>query len=179
VVAVLSKEKINRMIYLKTEEQQTDTAIAKLVGVSRGTVIKYLKDNLYIKSRQNEQFVEQYKEIKKKEAQDILDIVRSEKYSTIASNIVDLFDKEALKTERDTRGLRGLTALLGNTIDKTLELRKLDLAERKMIVAERTLELKEEELRARIDNPEAFASVTIINDANEYKKEQYDTAHTN
>jgi len=162
---VLDETVVQRMIYLKVNEQKTDSAIAELVGVSRGTVIKYLKNNLYIKSKQNEQFVQQYKEIKQNEAKEILDIVRSEKYSTIASNIVDLFDKESLKTERDTRGIRSLTALLGNTIDKTIELRKLAIAERKIDVAERTLELKEQELKARIDNPEAFTSVTIINDA--------------
>lgn len=162
---MLDETVVQRMIYLKVNEQKTDSAIAELVGVSRGTVIKYLKNNLYIKSKQNEQFVQQYKEIKQNEAKEILDIVRSEKYSTIASNIVDLFDKESLKTERDTRGIRSLTALLGNTIDKTIELRKLAIAERKIDVAERTLELKEQELKARIDNPEAFTSVTIINDA--------------
>lgn len=162
---MLDKAVIDRMIYLKTEEQKTDSAIARIVGVSRGTVIKYLKDNLYIKSKQNEQFVQQYKEIKQNEAKEILDIVRSEKYSTIASNIVDLFDKESLKIERDIRGIRSLTALLGNTIDKTIKLKQLALDERKVDVAERTLELKEQELQARIDNPEAFANVTIINDA--------------
>lgn len=162
---MLSKEVVDRMVYLKTEEQKSDSAIAKLVGVSRGTVIKYLKNNLYIKSKQNEQFVQQYKDIKEKEANDILGIVRSERYSTIANNIVDLFDKDALIKELDVRGMRNLTALLGNTIDKTIELRKLDIAERKMTVAERTLELKEQELQARIDNPDAFATIQIINDA--------------
>lgn len=162
---VLSKEVIDRMIYLKTEEQKTDTAIARLLGVSRGTVIKYLKDNLYIKSKQNEQFVQQYKEIKQNEAKEILDIVRSEKYSTIAIDIVDLFDKESLKTERDIRGIRSLTALLGNTIDKTIALKRLALDERKVEIQARTLELKEQELKARLDNPDAFATIQIINDA--------------
>ena len=162
---MLDKAVIDRMIYLKTEEQKSDSAIAKLLGVSRGTVIKYLKNNLYIKSKQNEQFVQQYKEIKQNEAKEILDIVRSEKYSTIANNIVDLFDKESLKTERDERGIRSLTALLGNTIDKTIALKRLTLEERKVDIAERTLQLKEQELQARIENPDAFATVQIINDA--------------
>ena len=175
------------MKYLKINEQKTDTAIAHILGVSRGTVIKYMSNDLYIKSKQNEQFVQQYKEIKQNEAKEILDIVRSEKYSTIASNIVDLFDKESLIIERDTRGIRSLTALLGNTIDKTIELRKLAIAERKIEVQERMLELKEQELQARIDNPDAFSNIQIINDANEvakYTKERkelmdYDTANLN
>lgn len=162
---MLDKAVIDRMIYLKTEEQKTDSAIAKLLGVSRTSVTKYCKDNLYIKSKQNKQFVQQYKKIKQDEAKEILDIVRSEKYSTIASDIVNLFDKESLMKERDIRGIRSLTALLGNTIDKTIKLKQLALDERKVDIAERTLELKEQELQARIDNPDAFATVTIVNDA--------------
>lgn len=170
---MLKKEVIDRMVYLKTEEQKSDTAIAKLVGVSRGTVIKYLKDNLYIKSKQNEQFVQQYKEIKQNDAKEILDIIRGEKYSTITSNIIDLFDKESLKNERDTRGIRSLTALLGNTVDKTIALKKLELDERNTLVKEKTLELKEKELNARIENPDAFATVQIINDAPAEKSKPY------
>ena len=172
---VLSKEVIDRMVYLKTEEQKSDSAIAKLVGVSRGTVIKYLKNNLYIKSRQNEQFVQQYKEIKQNEAKEILDIVRSERYSTIANDIVDLFDKDSLEKERDVRGIRSLTALLGNTIDKTIALKRLALDERKLNIQERTLQLKEEELKARLENPDAFATVQIINDA-PIKENEYGTS---
>ena len=172
---MLSKEVIDRMVYLKTEEQKSDSAIAKLVGVSRGTVIKYLKNNLYIKSRQNEQFVQQYKEIKQNEAKEILDIVRSERYSTIANDIVDLFDKDSLEKERDVRGIRSLTALLGNTIDKTIALKRLALDERKLNIQERTLQLKEEELKARLENPDAFATVQIINDA-PIKENEYGTS---
>jgi len=41
-------------------------------------------------------------------------------------------------------------------------------------VKEKTLELKEQELQARLDNPDAFATVTIINDADEVVKYKRD-----
>jgi hypothetical protein len=114
-------------------------------------------------------------------------MIKSVRYQDIVSDVLSIFTLENLNKEFDARGLRSLIALQGNAFDKGMALEKLELDKRKTVIAERTLTLKEEELNARIENPNAFANVTIVNDANEVSRiinEQrelvaYDTTNTN
>jgi hypothetical protein len=84
---------------------------------------------------------------------------------SIANNIVDIFTKENLIEENNKNGIRNLISLLGNTVDKTMALKRLDIQEKQLELSIRQLELKEQELAARLENPDAFATVQIINDA--------------
>jgi hypothetical protein len=142
-----------------------------------------LKSNWTVDS----QFLDNYNKDRQENNKTLLDMIKSVRYQDIVSDVLSIFTLENLNKEFDARGLRSLIALQGNAFDKGMALEKLELDKRKTVIAERTLTLKEEELNARIENPNAFANVTIVNDANEVSRiinEQrelvaYDTTNTN
>ena len=165
-----TSQHIIRQMFILNAEGMTPNKIAERLNIAANTVRKHLADKSNI-----EQYGDLMSEIEQmhiKSNNDVIDLIKSTRYSDITNNIIELLNKENLETELATNGIRNLINLLGNTVDKTLALKRTEIQEREYTLKERTLaikerelELKEKELNARIDNPDAFATVTIINDA--------------
>lgn len=158
---MLSNEQKDQIVILKETENKNNTEISRLLGIDRGTVIKVLKSGWKV----NQQFINTINENRQIENNNLLEKIKSIRYNDIVTDVLSLFTKENMQNELDVRGMRSLIALQGNMLDKAMAYERLDLEKRKVDIAERTLELKEEELEARINNPDAFATVQIINDA--------------
>ena len=158
---MLSNEQKDQIVILKETENKNNTEISRHLGIDRGTVIKVLKSGWKV----NQQFINTINENRQIENNNLLEKIKSIRYNDIVTDVLSLFTKENMQNELDVRGMRSLIALQGNMLDKAMAYERLDLEKRKVDIAERTLELKEEELEARINNPDAFATVQIINDA--------------
>ena len=164
---MLSNEQKDQIVILKETENKNNTQISRLLGIDRGTVIKVLKSGWKV----NQQFINTINENRQIENNNLLEKIKSIRYNDIVTDVLSLFTKENMQNELDVRGMRSLIALQGNMLDKAMAYERLDLEKRKVDIAERTLELKEEELEARINNPDAFATVQIINDAPKEEEE--------
>ena len=158
---MLTSQQKDMIVILSENEQLNNVQISAKVGVARASVIKVLKSNWTV----NSQFLDDYNKNRQQNNETLLEMIKSVRYQDIVSDTLSIFTKDNLQLEFDSRGLRSLIALQGNAFDKGMAYERLQLDKRKVDIAERTLELKEQELKARIDNPEAFTSVTIINDA--------------
>lgn len=172
--SMLSSQQKDMIVILSKNEHLNNVQISAKVGVARASVIKVLKSNWTI----NSQFLDTYNKNVQENNESLLEMIKSVRYQDIVSDVLSIFTLENLKAEFDTRGLRSLIALQGNAFDKGMAYERLDLDKRKVNIAERTLELKEQELQARIDNPDAFAAITIINDS-EAVDSWYDKNGTN
>ena len=157
------QEHIIREMFILHSDGMSANEIGERLNKAPNTVLKYLKDETYI--AQYGELLQEIEQIHKKSNETIIELVKSTRYSDIANNIVDIFTKANLEEERESNGIRNLISLLGNTIDKTIALKRLDIQDKQLELQVRTLELKEKELEARIENPDAFATVQIINDA--------------
>jgi len=166
--SVLTNAQKDHIVILKQNEQKSNTEIARLVGVSRGSVINLLKTDWTV----NKQFLDDYNKNEQKNNEELLDMIKSIRYKGIVSDGLSMFTKENMQLEFDNRGLRSIIALVGNSFDKGMAYERLELDKRKTNIQEKTLELKVQELQARLDNPEAFHSVTIINDAPKDKEDK-------
>jgi hypothetical protein len=164
---VLSNEQKDQIVILKKTEHKNNTEISRLLGIDRGTVIKVLKSGWQV----NQQFIDTINENRQIENNNLLEKIKSIRYNDIVTDVLSLFTKKNMEKELDVRGMRSLIALQGNMLDKGMAYERLELEKRKVDIAERMLELKEEELEARINNPDAFATVQIINDAPKEEEE--------
>ena len=158
---MLTNAQKDQIVILKENEQKNNTEIARLVGVSRASVISVLKSNWTV----NSQFLDTYNKNEQENNAKLLDMIKSIRYKDIVSDGLSMFTKGNMQIEFDMRGMRSIIALVGNSFDKGMAYEKLELDKRKVEIQERTLELKERELEARIENPDAFATVHIVNDA--------------
>jgi len=158
---MLTNQQKDQIITLSTIEKKNNTQIARLMGVSRGSIIKVIKSGWSL----NQQFLDTYNKNVQENNDKLLDMIKSVRYSDIVKDGLSMFNKENMQTEFELRGLRSIIALVGNSFDKGMAYEKLDLDKRKVELQERTLELKEQELQARLENPEAFTTVTIIDDS--------------
>ena len=145
------------------QELQNYSAVSRRLNIAVNTV-KSIVNNDELLQKHND-LLQKYAKEKKKETNDIIELVKSTRYIEIANNIVDMLDREGLEKERDLNGIRNLISLLGNTVDKTIKIRELDIKEKQLELSIRQLALKEKELEMRQENPDAFATVHIINDA--------------
>jgi len=163
---MLTAAQKDHIVILKHNEHKNNSEIAKLVGVSRGSVISTLNSGWTV----NTEFMSEYNKTVQESNNDLLRMIKSVRYSDIARDVISLFTKANMKKELESRGLRSLITLQGVMFDKGMAYEKLQLDVKKLNLQERTLELKERELAARIDNPDAFTTVTIINDVEEAKE---------
>jgi len=152
-----------RQCFILQGELKTYSAIGRALELAPNTVKSILLNETYIAKYGD--LMQEIAKIEKDSNLEIIELVKSNRYSKIANDIVGLFTIENLTKEMGISGIRNLTNLLGNTVDKTMAIKKLDIDEKRLELQIRTLELKEKELNARLDNPEAFAVVQIINDA--------------
>ena len=156
-------EKTIRECILLYEELQSYSEVGRRLSLAPNTVKKIVNSDEYLQN--NADLLQKYAKLKEKDTNDIIELIKSARYSDIANNIVDIFTKENLIAENNKNGIRNLISLLGNTVDKTMALKRLDIQEKQLELSIRQLELKEQELAARLENPDAFATVQIINDA--------------
>jgi len=133
--------------YLHTVKKMNNTKISQQLGVSRGSVIKVLKDE----STVNEQFLKDAERIERKANESLLQMLQNDnRIPSILSKVLNKFDNdESLDKEIDKFGLKSLGTIIGIISDKVI---------------------KASELSARIERPESFSQVTIINDADEVAK---------
>jgi hypothetical protein len=118
--------------------------IALKLGISRPKVIEILNTPTH----KNLQLIDTINDMNEKNNAKLLDMLRNDKrIPSIASKILTLFnDDKLLKNEIERYGLRPLATVIGVISDKVI---------------------KASELSARLDTPEAFNQVTIINNADE------------
>ena len=156
---------IKRQIVVLYSDMQSYTAVAKHLNIAINTV-----KNVWLKKDTDTdlcKIVQSYAKVKKESNESLLEMLVGTQYAAITKNAMDLLTTANMEKEINTRGIKALITITGISYDKTMAYKRLLLDERKVELAERTLELKETELQARIDNPDAFATVTIINDADE------------
>ena len=154
---------IIRQMFILQSEGMSYNKIGERLNVAPNTVRTHLnkKDNI----AKHGDLLHEIEEINQKSNHDIIELIKSNRYSEIANNIVDMFNKDNLEEERQSNGIRNLISLLGNTVDKTIKLKNLEIREKELEISLRQLELKEKELNARLENPEAFVTPIIIDDS--------------
>jgi len=145
---------VKQCFYLQPD-LKTYSAIGREVNLAPNTVKSILTNKSNIASYGT--ILQEIAEINDKSHLMILEQIKSVKYSTITSNIIDIFNKDNLDKEFDSNGIRSLVSLLGNTIDKAFKVENLKLRQKE-------LNLKEKELDLRITNPESFTAPVIIAD---------------
>ncbi len=163
-----TSEDIIRKMFILHAEGLTPNVIGERLNKAPNTVRKHLADEANIE--QYGDLMNKIEQIHKQSNLEIIDLIQSTKYSEIANNIVGLFNKENLQTEFSNNGIRSLISLLGNTVDKTMSLKRYELSKQELALKERTLALKEKELEARLDNPDAFSNIVIVDNTSEAAK---------
>ena len=165
----MTGDKTVRECIVLYEELQNYSEVARRLNIAVNTV-KNIVTNKDLLQKHSD-LMQKYAEVKEKDTNDLIELVKSARYTNIANNIVDMFNKENLEEERQSNGIRNLINLLGNTVDKTIKIKNL-------AIKERELAIKEKELELRISNPELFHTVNIINDA-PIIREEYNEQRTN
>lgn len=153
----------------KKRAGQSVLSLSKQYGISRATITKWSNDKVYSDDKEVNRVLNKMDQIEQESNDDLLEIIKSTQYSEITKRAMKLLTPDNLEEEFAKRGIGKLIVLMGNSFDKALATERLELEKRAMTLKERTLELKEKELNARIENPEAFTTVTIINDIEEAK----------
>jgi hypothetical protein len=165
----MSPEKMKQCVLLY-EELQSYSEVGRRLDLAPNTVKRIVNDKDILQS--NDELLQEYAKIKQKDTNDLLELVKSVRYTNIANNIVDILTLDNLEHERQTNGIRNLISLLGNTIDKTVKIKNVEIKLAELEIKRQLLSIKEKELELRITNPEAFHTVNIINDAPTIKEEE-------
>ena len=156
-------DETKRQCFILYDELQSYSAVGRQLKLAPNTV-KSIVHNSGLIARFNP-LLQEIANIKKDSNDKLLDIIQSSAYKTTTELALGKLDSDTLDFEIGKNGIRSLIALIGNSFDKGIAYDRLQLDKRKVDIAERTLGLKEQELQARILNPEAFTSVTIVNDS--------------
>lgn len=156
-------EEKQREIVMLYYELQNYSQVAKRLKIAPNTVRNLVLDDK--KMQKHVPLLKEYERLQEESNETLLDHLKSIQYAKITKDVMDLMTPENLKAEFDARGIRSLISLMGNSFDKAMAYERLQLDKR-------TLELKERELQARLDNPDAFATVTIVNDAPHKKEDE-------
>lgn len=172
----MTDDKTVRECIVLYEELQNYSAVAKRLNIAVNTVKNIVNNDELLQKHSD--LMQKYAKVKEKDTNDLIELVKSARYTDIANNIVDMFNRDNLEEERKTNGIRNLISLLGNTVDKTIKIKNLEVRQKELEISLRQLAIKEKELELRISNPELFHTVNIINDAPTIRDE-YNEQHTN
>jgi len=156
---------MKRQIVVLYSDLQNYSTVAKRLDIAVNTV-----KNVWLKKDTDTDLckvVQSYAKIKKESNETLLEMLNGSQYANITKNAMDLLTTANMEKEINTRGIKALITITGISYDKTMAYKRLELDTRKVELAERTLELKETELQARIDNPEAFSNIIIVKDTDE------------
>ncbi len=178
-------DETRKQCFILYDDLQSYSAVGRKLNLAPNTVKNIVTNKDFI--AKFNPLLQQIAIIKKDSNEKLLDIIQSTQYKATTELALGKLDSETLDYEIGKNGIRSLIALIGNSFDKGMAYERLQLDERKVDIAERTLTLKETELQARIDNPDAFNEVIIINEANEVARitrerkelEDYETTNLN
>jgi hypothetical protein len=166
----VTEDKKVRECILLYQDMQNYSKVGEALNLAPNTVKKIVNDKQLL--QKHDDLLQKYAKIKQKDTNDLLELVKSTRYTDIANNIVDILTLDNLEHERQTNGIRNLISLLGNTIDKTVKIKNVEIKLAELDIKRKLLSIKEKELELRITNPEAFHTVNIINDAPTIKDEE-------
>lgn len=101
--------------------------IAELVGVSKRTVERKVKSYTDGNMPYCDNIVEKMSQFEKEEEEAIINLLKSEGYADIVRFSLKNITEARIIKEMDTKGLRGVTGLVGTLIDKRLKSYAIDL----------------------------------------------------
>ena len=133
---------------------------------SHHTIKKWIKEIEGLEES-GERVAKSYKRKVNKENKSVFAFLEADTAATITS--IELLKSAiqhkalAAKDDRFT-SIKDIAITYGIMIEKEVTIQQLAIDQRKLEIAERQLVLKEKELELRIQQPEAFSNVTIIND---------------
>lgn len=156
---------IKRQIVVLYSDLKCYSTVAKRLDIAVNTV-----KNVWLKKDKDTDLckvVQSYAKVKKESNETLIEMLNGTQYANITKNAMDLLTTANMQKEINNRGIKALITITGISYDKTMAYKRLMIDERKLDLAERTLALKEQELQARIDNPEAFSNIIIVKDTDE------------
>ncbi len=146
--------------------------VAKMVGVSKGTVHNAIKrsdvDSTTLKIRHLERtkkYAEQLTTANEEQTGDMLGFIQSKGITEVCRLAISKLTSKNMDYDIQKNGIGNMYRIIGMFADKVLSARDYEIKLRGMAIREKELAIKEKELELRITNPEAFRDVTIINDA--------------
>jgi len=157
-----------KQVFILYDELQSYLAVGKRLNLAPNTVKSIINNAKFI--AKFNPLMQRIANIKKDSNEKLLDLIKSTQYKTTTELALGKLTSETLDYEIGKNGIRSIIALIGNSFDKGMAYERLMLDKEKVSLQRDTFELKKQELQARIDNPDAFATVTIINDADEITK---------
>lgn len=101
--------------------------IAELVGVSKRTVERKIEKYNKGDMPYCDNIVENMSQFEKEEEEAIINLLKSEGYADIVRFSLKNITEARIIKEMDTKGLRGVTGLIGTLIDKRLKSYAIDL----------------------------------------------------
>lgn len=153
---------------LHMTKKMSNTDIALSIGISRPKVIEILKEPKW----QNFTVIDKVNKLNEKAHQSLVDVLTNDKRIPMLFNRVleeldrkDRNDEDVITRLVNKDDIRPLMTVVGVFSDKNMAIKKLILDQRKIEIQERTLELKEKELNLRVENPDLFNTVTVVNDS--------------
>ena len=160
-------EETKRRCFILYDELQSYSGVGRQLDLAPNTVKSIILNANNIAKYGD--LMQQIAKRKQENNDDLIERIKGIRYNEIVGDVLSLFTLKNMRTEMEVRGMRALIALQGNMLDKGMAYEKLVLDKRRIELAERTLELKEQELNARLDNPDAFSNIVIVNDLEELK----------
>ena len=148
---------------LHLSKNMSNTAISKQLKISRPKVIEILKDEKY----KNLRLVDAVKKIEKESTQSLINILKKDtRLPATVNKILNAINKDEVIDAMIAKGdLKQLMTVFGILSDKHFGSKRIDQEERRLTIQDRMAVLKERELNARIEHPDAFSTVTIIDDS--------------
>lgn len=148
---------------LHLSKKMSKTAISKQLGISRPKVIEILKDESY----KNLRLIDVVKEIEVKHTESLINILKKDsRLPATVNKILNAINQDEVIDAMIAKGdLKQLMTVFGVLSDKHFGSKRVEQEERRLAIQDRMAVLKERELNARIENPDAFSTVTILNDS--------------
>jgi hypothetical protein len=160
-------------VFVLYEELGSMQKVADALGITKGYVHQILHNkNLKKKSKQ---LVNAVKQAKQESNNELLELIQSTQVSNIVTLAMSKLTSEAMDKDIERGGIANMYRLIGMFTDKVLSAKDHDIKLKQLEIRQKELAIKEKELELRISNPEAFATVNIINDAP--REEDYATTH--
>ena len=160
-----TSDETKRQCFILYDDVQSYSEVGRRLNLAPNTV-KSIVHNKELIAKFNP-LLQEIANIKEESNETLLEMLNGTQYANITKNAMDLLTTENMQNEINTRGIKALITITGISYDKTMAYKRLMIDERKLDLAERTLALKEQELQARIDNPEAFSNIIIVKDTDE------------
>lgn len=176
------KDERNMQIVALYEELQSMNEVAKLVGVSKGTVHNVLKkkgiDATNVRIERTEKYAKQLQVARDRNTESMLDFLNSDDLTTICRRAISKLTNQNMDFDIERYGIGNMYRIIGTFADKVLSARDYEIKLRQIRIREKELEIKEKELELRITNPDMFREIQIINDAPKHD-DAYGTTNPN